>query len=77
MTRIERQAALIAAQQLRALLVQFGANSNDISVETAGDGAQLRGRRSAGVQAEFGSRARTGMRRMGRAIEALRQGRGA
>ncbi len=74
MINIEQQAAQVAAMQLRALLLRHGAQADDLHVETTSTGAQLRGVRSAGLLAEYGSRARGGVRRMGRAIEALRQG---
>jgi hypothetical protein len=74
MTDIEDQAAQQAAQQLRAALIQLGARSEDVQIETIAGGARVRGQHSAGVQAEFGTRTGPGTRRMGRALEALRLG---
>jgi hypothetical protein len=68
------RAAARTAEKLRAELITLGAATQDLDIVPTPVGVQLRGVRSAGVIAEFGTRARAGLRRMARAIEALRSG---
>jgi hypothetical protein len=71
---LQARAALRVAEQLRAIALRLGTEASDISLSTDGRSAQLRAVRSAGVSAEFGNTRRPALRRLGRALEAVRRG---
>jgi hypothetical protein len=71
---LQARAARRAAEQLRAIVLRLGAEASDINIATDGRGAQLQAVRSAGVSAEFGNTRRPALRRIGRALEAVRRG---
>jgi hypothetical protein len=71
---LQARAAQRAAEQLRAIVLRLGADAGDLNLTTGNRGAQLRAVRSAGVSTEFGNTRRPALRRLGRALEALRRG---
>jgi hypothetical protein len=71
---LHQKAAVRAAEQLRDLLLRFGADNADINITTGANSAQLTAKGSAGAASEFGDQRRPALRRLGRAIEALRRG---
>jgi hypothetical protein len=71
---VQQQAAMQAAILLRRQLLRLGTNTLDITIQQNGNGATLTAVRSAGARSEFGDQRLPALRRVGRALEALRRG---